>query len=121
MIPYNYNAADRGSPVNECLAIHDLLPPYVTAIVLSEYPPSSSPDLVHHLQHCANCSQAFRELLELTLAAFTGQIEPASHYPQVDLGFLHPSSHVLAVNGPTFTGPHHNGSLCPPPGPRKRF
>jgi hypothetical protein len=75
-------------------AIHERLPEYVTIAALGREPATELPDVAAHLAHCADCRERLAELLAMTAAAYAGEVAPAPHYPELDLGFLHPVERV---------------------------
>jgi hypothetical protein len=82
------NGHSSGQHSSTCSQIHDLLPAYVTAEALGQQPQAVDPDVAAHIALCPHCHAELAELRELTFAAYTGRIEPASSYPQPDLSYL---------------------------------
>ncbi len=75
-------------------AIREWLPEYATIAALGREPATEFPDVAAHLAQCADCREQLAELLELTAAAYAGEVASAPRYPKPDLGFLHPFERV---------------------------
>ena len=82
----------RGSAEHAHQAIRDMLPDYATAAALGNPPETTYPDVAVHLRHCDACRSMLDELLELTVAAYAGEVAAAPTYPQIDLSFLRPAT-----------------------------
>jgi hypothetical protein len=63
---------------------------YATAQALGQAARPRFPSLTAHLKRCAICRVEFESLLELVLAAYRGDVAPASDIPDCDLSFLQP-------------------------------
>lgn len=74
-------------PDSMCDHVQELLPAYVTAQALGQ-PHQITPHVRAHIQRCQSCREAFEELRELTIEAYSGAVQPAPSYPQPDLAFL---------------------------------
>jgi hypothetical protein len=69
--------------------VHAALPGYAAAMALGQAPEIQYPDVADHLRTCPVCSGELRELLELIMPAYRGQVASAAGYPEFDLSFLH--------------------------------
>lgn len=72
--------------------MRELLPEYAAQLALGKHPEELYRQVAEHLQQCEACRAELNELLDLTIAAYTGQVEPAASYPQADLSFLYQES-----------------------------
>lgn len=61
------------------------------ALARGAAPPAADPAVEAHLVRYAACRAERDELLELTRAAYAGQVAPAGDYPAPDLSFLPPA------------------------------
>lgn len=68
--------------------VRDRLPEYATASALGSTPEQIYPDVAAHLAGCAACREELTELIELTVSAFEGHLDPAPNYPKPNLAFL---------------------------------
>lgn len=90
MTNHEINSERSKATEHLCQAIRELLPAYATSAALGTAPQSTYPQVAVHLEHCRACRADLDELMDLTIAAYTGQVEVAPSYPRVDLSFLHP-------------------------------
>jgi hypothetical protein len=75
-------------PDESCARIREMLPAYLTAIVLDDRLAPCNCLVTAHLEHCAACCTDAVELHELMEAAYSGQVQPATTYPTPQLSFL---------------------------------
>ena len=84
----NLNDETPGSVEQSHHSVRTLFPEYATAVALSGATPDADPALQTHLAACPACRAELDELIELTTAAYAGQIARAPAYPRADLSFL---------------------------------
>ena len=73
---------------------HDTLAAYATVAALGKNPDAVYPMVAAHLKQCTLCSSDLQELMSLTRAAYTGEVQVVRVYLQPKLDFLQPQ-HVL--------------------------
>jgi hypothetical protein len=85
---HNFNDEAPGSIEQSHHPVRELFPKYATTAALSDTLPDTDPALQPHLAACGACQAELSDLVELTTAAYTGQIARAPAYPHADLSFL---------------------------------
>jgi hypothetical protein len=63
---------------------------YATVQALGQATPARFLIVTAHLKRCSTCRAEFDSLLEVVMAAYGGEIAPASNIPHCDLSFLRP-------------------------------
>jgi hypothetical protein len=88
MDPRNLNDETPKSLEQSHHSVRTLFPEYATETALRGAPPDAGSALRAHLAECAACRAELDELIDLTTAAYAGQIARAPYYPRADLSFL---------------------------------
>jgi hypothetical protein len=84
----NHNLDDETRAQQSHQPLREWFPEFATAVALRGQPPIIGPALDAHLAACTACRGELGELVDLTTAAYAGQIARASSYPAADLSFL---------------------------------
>ena len=88
----NSTAQPHTQGENEHATLRALLPEYATIMAVGGPAAEAFPQVGAHVATCAGCRAALAELVELTRAAYGGDVEASAMPPHPDLTFLPPST-----------------------------